>query len=76
MQDGKRPADVGIGRQLADAVAGVPHMGRAEFEAMLTNAAQVGARAPFHPVPRVFSPHFCKWVTLISEVLIEVLAKA
>ena len=42
MQSGRRPADVGVGRQLADAVAGVPHMARPEFEAMLTDAAQDG----------------------------------
>jgi len=37
---------VGVGRQLADAVAGVPHMARAEFEGMLTDAAQARA-CPF-----------------------------
>lgn len=39
-QTGKRPADITLGRYLADTMTGIPRFGPEEFETMLTDSAQ------------------------------------
>lgn len=40
LQTGKRPADITLGRFLADTVTGIPRFEAEEFETMLTDTAQ------------------------------------
>ncbi len=40
LQNGKRPADISLGRYLADTVTGIPQFESEEFENMLTDSTQ------------------------------------